>query len=129
MPLSQLDRMSAIMLAKTIATGSEMLAIKGEIGSYLRRLHRYKLFTVTELAEIAELSEYKVKQYIIGEEQFVARTGVRVRHLDHLLRMVGSRKFAKIHVKALIEDGATIAGLSRVSGISESSLRRWAEEE
>ena len=86
MVLSQVDRMSAVILAKTIANTHSML-------------------------------------------EFRARSGVKSRHLDHLIRMVGSQSFAKLHTKSLIDDGATFSALSRVTGISESSLRRYAREE
>ena len=129
MDSSQIDRMSAVILAKTIANNSMMLDSKGELADYVRRLYRYKLFTVSEIAEISDISEYKVRQALVGEPEFRARSGVYSRHLDHLIRMIGSHDFAKLHVKALVEDNATISGLSRVSGISESNLRRWVREE
>lgn len=129
MPLSQVDRMSALILAKTISTSNVLLDVMGELPGYLRRLHSYKLFTVIEIGDIANRSEYAVRKAITGEEEFRARTGIKARHLDHLIRMVGSPAFAKLHTKSLIADGATIAGLARVSGLSETSLRRWAEEE
>lgn len=129
MASSQVNRISGVILARTIANTHEILEMKGDLNTYVRRLHNYKLFTVSELAEISGISEYLVRQAIRGEEEFRARSGVAVRHLDHLIRMVGSHDFAKKHTKALVKDGATIAALSRVSGISESSLRRWAREE
>lgn len=129
MDSSQVDRMSAVILAKTIASTRLLLDMKGDIGAYVRRLYKYRIFTVAEIAEISGLSEYKVRQAIAGEEEFRAKTGVKARHLDHLVRMIGSPAFAKLHVKSLINDGATFAGLARVSGIAESSLRRWAGKE
>ena len=42
MDSSQIDRMSAVILAKTIANNSMMLDIKGELADYVRRLYRYK---------------------------------------------------------------------------------------
>lgn len=129
MVLSQVDRMSAVILAKTIANTHSLLDMKGDLAAYIRRLYKYRLFTVGEISEIAGVSEYMVHQAIYGEEEFRARSGVKPRHLDHLIRMVGSHSFARLHTKSLIDDGATFSALSRVTGISESSLRRYAREE
>lgn len=119
--------MSAVILAKTIATTNALLDIKQELPSYIRRLYRYQLFTVAEISDIANISEYKVRQAIVGEEEFTAKSGIKVRHLDHLLRMIASPEFAKLHIKSLIDDEATIASISRVTDIPESSLRRWTK--
>ena len=129
MHLSPVDRMSAVILAKTIATTSTLLDIKGELYNYIRRLYRYRMFTVAEISLIANVSEYRVRRAIEGEEEFRARAGIKPSHLDHLIRMIGSPAFAKLHVKSLIEDGATVAALARVTGISESNLHRWVREE
>lgn len=129
MPLSPVDRMSAVILAKTIATNHTLLDMKGELQGYVRRLYKYGLFTVAEIGEMANVSEYIIRKAIAGEEEFRAKAGVKPRHLDHLIRMIGSPAFAKLHVKSLLDDGATISALVRVTGISESSLRRWAREE
>lgn len=129
MLLSPVDRMSAVILAKTIASTNTLLDMKGELPHYIRRLYRYRLFTVSEICDIANVSEYKVRTAIAGEEEFSARAGIKVRHLDHLIRMIGSPAFAKLHIKSLIDDGGTIASISRVTDIPESSLRRWANKE
>lgn len=129
MDSSPVDRMSAVILAKSIYTNRSLLDMRDEIAAYVRRLYKYKLFTIGEISEIADISEYKVRQAISGEEEFKAKSGVKGRHLDHLVRMVGSPSFARLHIKSLIKDGATIAAISRVTGIPESSLRRWAREE
>lgn len=129
MPLSPVDRMSAVILAKTIATTHTLLDMKGELQGYVRRLYKYGLFTVAEIGEMANVSEYIIRKAIAGEEEFRAKAGVKPRHLDHLIRMIGSPAFAKLHVRSLLDDGATISALVRVTGISESSLRRWAREE
>ena len=99
MVLSQVDRMSAVILAKTIANTHSLLDMKGDLAAYIRRLYKYRLFTVGEISEIAGVSEYRVHQAIYGEEEFRARSGVKSRHLDHLIRMVGSQSFAKLHTK------------------------------
>lgn len=129
MPLSPVDRMSAVILAKTIATTHTLLDMKGELQGYVRRLYKYGIFTVAEIGEMANVSEYIIRKAIAGEEEFRAKAGVKPRHLDHLIRMIGSPAFAKLHVRSLLDDGATISALVRVTGISESSLRRWAREE
>lgn len=128
MLLSPVDRMSAVILAKTIATNHSLLDMKGDLQGYTRRLYKYKLFTVSEISEISGVSEYIVRKAIAGEEEFRAKAGVKPRHLDHLIRMIGSPAFAKLHVKFLVEDGATISALSRVTGLAESSLHRWLRE-
>lgn len=129
MPLSPVDRMSAVILAKTIATTHTLLDMKGELQGYVRRLYKYGLFTVAEIGEMANVSEYIIRKAIAGEEEFRAKAGIKPRHLDHLIRMIGSPAFAKLHVRSLLDDGASISALVRVTGISESSLRRWAREE
>ena len=128
MPLSPVDRMSAVILAKTIATTHTLLDMKGELQGYVRRLYKYGIFTVAEIGEMANVSEYIIRKAIAGEEEFRAKAGVKPRHLDHLIRMIGSPAFAKLHVRSLLDDGATISALVRVTGISESSLRRWSRE-
>lgn len=129
MHLSPVDRMSAVILAKTIASTRTLLDMKGELTGYIRRLYKYRLFTVSEICELAGVTEYAVRKAIAGEEEFRAKSGIKPSHLDHIIRMIGSPTFAKLHIKTLLKDGATIASLSRVTGISESSLRRWAREE
>lgn len=127
--ISPVDRMSAVILAKTIASTRTLLDMKGELTGYIRRLYKYRLFTVSEICELAGVTEYAVRKAIAGEEEFRAKSGIKPSHLDHIIRMIGSPTFAKLHIKTLLKDGATIASLSRVTGISESSLRRWAREE
>lgn len=129
MLLSPVDRMSAVILAKTIASSHTLLDIKGELQGYIRRLYKYGLFTVAEIGDIANVSEYVVRKAIAGEEEFRAKAGVKPRHLDHLIRMIGTPAFARLHVKSLLNDGATISALSRVTGIPKTSLNRWAREE
>lgn len=97
------------------------------IKEYVTRLADYKLFAVSELAMFSSLSEYKVRSYVPAGALIRAKFGVYPRHLDHLMRMVDNPEFSRIHAKTLVEDGATVAGLARVSGESESNLRRWAE--
>ena len=128
MGLTKLERMSAVMLAKTIATSRAMLDIKDESSGYVRRLYKYGIFTVQEVAEIAEMSEYKVRQAISGEEELRAKSGVYTKHLDHVLRMIDSHSFGRKHIKSLVDEGATIGAVSRVTGIPESTLRRWVRE-
>ena len=127
MPLSPVDRMSAVILAKTIASNHTLLDMKGDLPAYIRRLYKYRMFTVAEICDFANVSEYKVRKAIEGEEEFSAKAGIQIRHLDHLIRMIGSPAFAKLHIKSLLEDGATIASIARVADIPESSLRRWAK--
>lgn len=127
--ISPVDRMSAVILAKTIASTRTLLDLKGELPGYIRRLYKYRLFTVNEICELASVSEYTVRKAIAGEEEFRAKSGIKPSHLDHIIRMISSNAFAKLHIKSLLKDGATIASLARVTGISETSLRRWAKEE
>lgn len=126
---SELDRMSAIMLAKSIVDRSLVLAMRGELGSYVDRLARFKLFSVGELSEISGLSEYQVRRATDSNCLVRARSGISPRHLDHAMRMVGDAKFSRLHIKSLVDDGATESALARVTGQSERSLRRWAREE
>lgn len=128
MPLSPVDRMSAAMLAKTITTNCTLLDMKGELPAYIRRLYRYGLFTVKEIAEFSNSSEYTVRKAISGEVPNRSKSGIQTRHLDHIIRMIASPHFAKQHIRSLLDDGATIGSLARVTGHSESSLRRWAKE-
>jgi len=121
--------MNAVILAMSLYEKREILKLSGEAGHSVLRLAQYRLFSVGELAEISGLSEYRVRKSANPDVLIRARTGVYPRHLQHLLRMIGNRDFAKIHTKALVKDGATIAALSRVTGHAENSLRRWAEEE
>lgn len=125
MILSQLDRVNIVMLAKTIYTSSSLLQATEDINTYLKRLNRYQLFTVGELAELSNCTPYKVRQALDGDKELRARSGIKPRHLDHIIRMIGSDDFTKKHIKSLIKDGATFASLSRVIGIPESNLRRW----
>lgn len=129
MSLTQLDRMSAVMLAKTIASNRSILDLKDELYPYVRRLYRMKIFSQGEIAEFAQLSKYRMNRALAGEEEFIAKTGVATRHLDHLIRMIGTPEFAKLHIKSLIEDGATYAAIYRITDIPESTLRRWVREE
>ena len=126
---SSLDRMNAIILAKSLYERREYLALNGEIHESLVRLASYRLFSVGELAEITNLSEYRVRKSTGPDVLIRAKSGIEPRHLDDLLRMIDNRAFAKLHTKRLVEGGATIAALSRVTGLNESSLRRWAGEE
>src|SRR5690606_7687057 len=113
MHLSPVDRMSAVILAKTIANTHTLLDMKGELSAYIRRLYSYRMFTVAEICEIADVSEYVVRKAIAGEPEFRARSGIKPSHLDHIIRMIGSHTFARLHTKALLKDGAKIASLSR----------------
>ena len=129
MRLSPTDRISALMLAKTIDREYEMLTIKGEIEGYLLRLNKYQILSVGEIAELARMSEYKVKKIISMENRPRNRSGVRPRHFDHLIRMIGDREFAKLHYKHLMNEGVAIAAMSRVTGIPTSTFYRWEREE
>lgn len=127
--VSQVERMSALLLAKSIIDRREMLQMMGDLEMYISRLARAEIFTLGELAEISGLTEYHVKQAIYPRPAVRARSGVKRRHIDHLIRMVGNPSFARTHTRSLIGEGATTSGLARVTGLSESSLRRWAREE
>lgn len=129
MQLKPLDRMTAIILAKTICDKHDLLDLTGELDSYIQRLFRYRLFTVAEISAFANISEYRVRKALIGEPAFTARSGIQARHLDHIIRMIGSNDFAKAHIHRLLEDGATTGSLARVTGISDRNLRRWAKKE
>ena len=50
MVLSQVDRMSAVILAKTIANTHSLLDMKGDLAAYIRRLYKYRLFTAGEIS-------------------------------------------------------------------------------
>ena len=123
---SPVDRMSAIILAKSIVNRREVLALRGEIETYVNRLASYRLFSVGELAEIADLSEYRVRKSCPSDTLLRARSGVAPRHLESLLRMVDNPTFSRTHARRLVEDGATPAAMARITGHPESSLRRWA---
>lgn len=128
MVLNQVDRLTAVMLAHNIYYNRTLLELSGELNSSIKRLYKYKLFTIGEISEFANVSEYLIKRMVRGEEGLRARSGIYGRHLDHIVRMIDSPAFTKKHIKSLIKSGATFAALARVSGISESSLRRWEEE-
>lgn len=68
MHLSPVDRMSAVILAKTIASTRTLLDMKGELTGYIRRLYKYRLFTVSEICELAGVSEYTVRKAIAGKK-------------------------------------------------------------
>lgn len=121
--------MSALLLAQTIASSRKLLDLRGELQAYVRRLNKYQIFTVRELGEIADISEYKVRRAIADDRELNARTGISTRHLDHAVRMISSQTFTKQHIKSLIEDGAKFSALARVTGISERSLRYWYGKE
>lgn len=127
--VSKVDRMSALLLAKSIIDRQEMLQMRGLLETYVSRLSRAEVFSLGELSDISGMSEYKIKQAIRPRFVIRARSGIYRRHIDHLIRMVGDTSFARIHTKSLVEDGATTSALARVTGLSESSLRRWAREE
>ena len=127
--LSNVDRMSAILLAKSIVDRRTVLALSGGIAGYIDRLSQFKMFSVGEIADISGLSEYQVRRASAPDVHIRAKSGISPRHLDHALRMVGNAEFSRLHVKSLLEDGATVAALARVTGQPERSLRRWAREE
>lgn len=123
------ERMSAIILAKSIVDRREVLTLRGGISAYLAQLSEYGLFTVGEMAEFANVSEYQVRKASESGTLLRAKSGVHTRHLDFLLRMVDNNKFSRIHTKGLVDDGATVQALSRVTGHAVSSLKRWSKEE
>lgn len=123
MTLEQIDRMNMLILAKTVFMNRTLYQASGEVTHYLKRLNNYQVFTVGELAAISGTSPYKVRK-AIGTEELKGRSGINPRHLDHLIRMVGSVKFTELHIRSLLDDGATFAALSRVTGYSERRLRR-----
>lgn len=129
MSLSETDRLSAVILAKTVWDRREVLSLRGSMENYVARLAAYQMFSVGEIAEIAGISEYKVRQYADEKDLVRVKSGVAPNHLDFLLRMVGNPTFAKIHTPTLLANGATVSALARVTGQSESSLRRWAKRE
>ncbi len=129
MDLKPIDRMNAIILAKSIQDRGVVLALQGGLGPYVARLASYRIFAMGELQDISGLSEYQIRRAVAPDTVIKARSGVSSRHLDHLLRMVDDKNFTKLHIKHLLEDGATIAAVARITGRSENSLRRWAREE
>lgn len=129
MALSDVDRVSAIILAKSIVSNRALLDMRNETDGYVRRLYKYGIFTASEIAEFAGLTEYGIRHAISGLGEFRAKSGVSAKHLDHLVRMVGAPDFAKLHTRLLVESGATYAALARVTGLPESSLRRWGKKD
>lgn len=128
MSLSNIERVTAIMLALTIVRQREFLELTNGMGKEVIRLNDYGLFTVSELSEIANISRYRVSTLLKDKQVVRARSGIKFNHLDHLVRMVGPNKFARRHIKSLVEEGSTFSAIARVTGVSESSLRRWAKE-
>ena len=131
MSLSQVDRLSALLLARTISNSHASMDFRGELDRNLRRLYSYKVFALSEIAEMSNLSVHQVKQRIrwSKDDEFSPRGGVAVRHLDHLTLMVADKEFAKNNFIALEEDGASRSALARVLGVSHRTLTRWAEEQ
>lgn len=121
--------MSAVILAQSIYDRREVLRLNGDLHREVGRLVSLRLFSVGEISEISGLSEYLVRKTTPPEDLLRAKSGVKPGHLEFLLRMIGNPSFAKRHTPRLIKDGATLAALSRVTGLPESSLRRWTREE
>ena len=128
MPLSPVDRMSAIMLAQTIHNNCTMLDIKGDLPNYLRRLNSYGIFTVEELVAMSRLSEKEVRKILKEQTTVPARTFFSPSHLDHAVQMTASKSFAQKHVKSVANTGTDPRAIARVTGYTERSVRRWIEE-
>lgn len=127
MSLTQTDRMSALMLALSINNRHEALDLSGELPDYVHRLNTAQIFSVGEIAEIARVSEYQVRKMIPPSSPLKARSSIKPQHLQHLIRMVGDPAFSQLHVQSLIDTGATVEALSRVTGFSPTTIRRWKE--
>lgn len=127
MHLDPIDRMNCVLLARTIAQDRVMLEVREELTEYIRRLNEYKVFTVNEIANFTKLTSYRVRKLIQGQEEVRARSGVEAKHLDHIVWMISSPDFSKQHIKSLYDEGATLAAVARVTGHSETTLRRWVQ--
>lgn len=66
--ISPVDRMSAVILAKTIASTRTLLDLKGELPGYIRRLYKYRLFTVNEICELASVSKTQYARRLRGRK-------------------------------------------------------------
>lgn len=129
MLLSQVDRMSALILAKSIYTNNMMLSIRGELESRIVRLSDYHMFSMGELADFSHTSIYKVKKIIPANNHTTYRSGVLGRHLDDLIRMVADAKFGRRHIDRLLEEGATPDAIARIIGVPPRTVRGWRGEE
>ena len=126
---SSIDRMNGILLAKSIYDKRQILDVRGDLDRYISRLSDFNLFSSGEIAKIADVTEYRVKAAVHPASVLKARSGVEPRHLDHLLRMVTDKIFAQKQIEALVNDGATISAVSRVTGLSARTLKRWMEHD
>lgn len=129
MSLTKVERMSAVMLARTVASNAALYEVTNELGKYIQKLNSYGIYTVAEISEFTEISEYRVRKYLLGAEEIRAKSGVLTRHLDHYLRMIGAPDFTKKHLPTLLSDGVGISTIARITGHSQTTLRRWVREE
>lgn len=125
MPLSQTDRISALILAKNINNKAQLFDMRGDLGDYVRRLNETEMFSIGELAEISKLSEWKIRKLIPKESRIVSHSGVKPRHIDHLIRMIVSKDFARKHLPYLIKEDVPLGAISRITGISKRTLENW----
>lgn len=128
MAISKSERLDALLFAKVVAASNMRMAMEGDLHAAIRKLNNYRLFTAQEIAWLSNTLEVRVRRICEGLTPIRARSCIKAGHMDDLIRMAVSPEYTQKHIRRLLEAGATVAAIARITGHSRTSLYRWLEK-
>jgi len=90
----------------------------------IRKLNTYGVWSMSALASIVGVSMYRVEKALGRNAKPSLRGHLNPRHLTMLQYMQASTKANKAWVKQMLDEGTSLITIARLTGLSESTLRR-----
>lgn len=90
----------------------------------IRALNTYGVWSMSALASIVGVSMYRVEKALGPLAKPSLRGHLNPRHLTMLQYLQASGKPNKQWIKQMVEEGTSVITIARLTGLSESTLRR-----
>lgn len=123
------NKLESLMLAGNIYYRKEILELRGELHTQVRKLIDSGNFTKGEVAAILGVSRYRLTK-LYGSSGFNEGRGkLNPNHLEHLTQMVTNDVFAQKHISEVIQEGTNPGTIERLTGLPVSKQKYWQRKE
>lgn len=90
-----------------------------------RRLNAYGVLSLASIGSVIGISAYRVEKAIVGQARPEVRGNLNPAHLSMLLYLRSLGKPNRAWIRQLVNEGTSLITISRLTGIPESTLRRY----